>query len=115
MPMHEAKIILPKFDNQGKAIDHLHPLIAESILANFGGYSVQDICGVWKDPDSGRVYQDKSSAYVIAADWSGMNPVKLRWIARRAAVLLSQECIYMALPSGVEFIGQEAVQPAIAA
>jgi hypothetical protein len=101
----EAKIILPCFDNSGNALNSQRVRIEESLLDHFGGFSSHASMGAWKDPKSGKVYYDESVTYAIAADWSQVeNSSHIRWIAQNAAEIMSQECIYLSLPTGVEFV-----------
>ena len=101
----EAKIILPCFDNSGNALNSQRVRIESSLLDHFGGYSSSASMGAWRDTKTGKTYYDESVTYVIAADWSLVeNSSHIRWIAQNAAEVMSQECIYLSLPTGVEFV-----------
>jgi hypothetical protein len=102
----EAYIHIPLADNDGQMFPASMQYDFESQLVDlFGGCSVSDVRGVWKDPKSGRIYRDNCLRYAIAHDWDGFAAGKLRRLAAKAAQVFSQECIYVALPStGVEFI-----------
>lgn len=108
--MKEAKLILPQYDNSGNPLNAQRVRIESSLLDHFGGYSATQSVGVWRDPKTNKTYHEESITYVITADWSDVaNADHLRWIAQNAAESIAQECIYMALPDGVEFIQPYAV------
>lgn len=100
----ESKIILPKLDNDGFDLSQQIAHVEDAILQQYGGFNVAESKGAWRN-DEGKVYRDECLTYVIAADWADANnAIALRQIARYAASLMQQECVYMCLDGQVEFV-----------
>ena len=106
--MQEAFIHLPVADNDGKDLGPHMDHVLGLILDAFGGYTVVDAQGAWKDPKTGKVYREPVKRVAVAANWDayGVRAV-LHDIAVKACRYMRQECIYLALPDGVEFVGPE--------
>lgn len=109
--MKEAKIILPLFDNDGAALHREIEQIEYELLCEFGGYSAVNTRGAWRDQATGKVYHDSHVTYTLAARWDDLvdcgGLVKadiLLNIAAKAATIMRQVCIYVALPDGVQFV-----------
>ena len=100
----ESKIILPVMDNDGVALDSAISLIEGMLLQQYGGFNVSESRGAWRDSKDGKVYVDKCLTYVIASEWDAPNTLRL--IAKLAAQIMSQECIYICIDGSVEFISQ---------
>lgn len=62
------EIILPHVDNSGSSYHHAHEEVRKHLLARYGGYTVCQVAGEWRDPADGTVYMDASAAYRILAD-----------------------------------------------
>ena len=107
----ESKIILPVCDNDGVALDAAISLIEDTLLQQFGGFNVSESRGSWRDSNSGKVYVDKCLTYIVASEFDPANSVfawrALRQIAREAARIMRQECIYICIGGSVEFITQD--------
>lgn len=104
----ESKIILPVCDNDGVALDGKIYGIESLLLRQFGGFNVSESRGSWRDDKDGKVYVDKCLTYVIASDWGLDDKASvLRYIAKLAAEIMRQECIYICINGSVEFITQD--------
>ena len=101
----ESKIILPVTDNDGVALDAAISLIEDMLLQQYGGFNVSESRGYWRDSKDGKVYVDMCLTYVIASEWNAPNTLRL--IARLAADIMKQECIYICINGSVEFITQD--------
>lgn len=108
--MKEAIIHLPKNDNDGESLEYSRRMIEVKLLQEFGGYTKAKANGAWLSP-TGNIYDEEVFCYRIAAHWDaevdcgGKTKADiLRDIANKAAITMMQECIYVVLPSGVEFI-----------
>lgn len=100
----ESKLILPKQDNSGFDLSQQIAHVEDAILQQYGGFNVAESKGAWRNSD-GKVYRDDCLTYTIAADWAdASNAIALRQIARYAASLMQQECVYMCLDGQVEFV-----------
>lgn len=106
MPYHMAHMMLPVADNEGVSTHVAFGVAQAAMLDAFGGYTESLIHhGVWRDPASGVTYSDNVIRFDIAADWDADgNADKLRGIASVAASDMGQECVFMCLPTGVEFV-----------
>ena len=112
--MRVATLMLPNFDNDGRAIPEVHTALQDNLLDAFGGYSQLPAVGAWRDPQTGRVYRDSNTQYAIAMDDTPGNVAALRNVAMRAGVAAEQLAVMVTLPNGnVEFL--ETQQPAMAA
>ncbi len=104
----ESKLILPILDNDGLSLSKERLQIEDMILRDFGGFNRAASSGAWRDPVSGRVYSDDCLTYTIAGDWSGVVQRRtLEGIARYAARIMRQECIYLSLSGDVQFVAPE--------
>lgn len=103
--MEEAHIHLPLWDNDRRPLVDQRRQVLDMILGHFGGYTVTEGQGAWRDPETGRVYTAPVKRVTVAADWNdARNTRSLLSLARFAAIHLRQECIYLAFPSGVQFV-----------
>ena len=103
--IRESKLILPLYDNDGNDMAQQIAHVEDALLQHFGGYNRSASRGAWRDSVSGKVYNDSCCTYVIASEWDlAENFIALRQVARYAASLMTQECIYMCLDGSVEFV-----------
>ncbi|MBD3754214.1 MAG: hypothetical protein IE937_01065 [Gammaproteobacteria bacterium] len=101
----EATIILPVTGNDGMNLKPQTDTIVAELFDSFGGFTMQQANGAWKDPETGREYWEPVSVYHIASVWNEVNIAKLVSIARKAAEWMKQEAIYLSIPSkGVLFV-----------
>lgn len=108
----EATIILP--DAAG---DAAHVALADALVRAFGGLTITDCSGAWRDAadtvhvERGRVYTVAVPSLALPHDASGIvnhgaerlwlaAEGALRTIARDAAVAGQQECVYLRAPDG---------------
>lgn len=102
--MQEAIIHLPVTNNYGRNLDHERSVAEELILDLFGGFTCEEATGAWKSPE-GKIYREPMMVYRIAGNWDDdANVVNLVDLATDLAASMEQEAIYLALPSGVQFI-----------
>ena len=106
-----ATIILP--DNLGYAKERRR--IERKLMGTFGGYTCTAAHGGWVDPATGEEHEEMVRVYHIAAEWNAGRCIQLRAIAREAAELMDQLCIYIDTPPlGVQFIQPAGAQEAAA-
>jgi hypothetical protein len=98
--MRNASIILPAHDNDGASLAALHAVLSLELCETFGGYTARDVRGAWRDESDGRVYQDESTEYRIAADWNPEQRLALESIAARYCAEARQVCLYLEHANG---------------
>jgi hypothetical protein len=96
--MREAKIILPKADNDGRKLDSLHNLLSRTLAAVFGGFTKATVYGGWFD--EGKYFEDESWEYRIAMDNTPENVSKVETLAYDLCEKARQYAIYVVYPSG---------------
>lgn len=104
--MRETSFILPLTDNDGNGLAHVHAEVQEELLNAFGGFTMEDVQGVWRN-DEGRRFVDASKRYTVAFDDdpSRDNDYRFSLIAAQAGKRAKQECIYVRWSNGtVELI-----------
>lgn len=100
----EATLILPKMPNPDKGetcasansiATYLSRLeqVKVRLLNEFGGFTVTDGQGVWKNPDTNEVYQESVHIYTIALKQDDVHTIHL--MAYQARVWLNQEAVYL--------------------
>ena len=105
MKVSTATIILPEHDNDGGSLVQHRAAIESKLGHAFGGFTRTVGQGFWVDPDTGREYRESVFVYAIAAEWTTGACIQLRSIARIAASIMVQECVYIETPLlGVQFI-----------
>lgn len=103
--MRNATLILPVRDNDGADLSALHAVLSLELCEAFGGFTARDVRGAWRDESDGRVYQDESTEYRIAADWNPAQRLALESIAARYCAEARQVCVYVEHANGaVSFI-----------
>lgn len=67
--MHKATFLVPLTDNEGAAFTQDDwDWLQDSLVAQFGGWSIEStVQGAWKAED-GKVYRDQSFRYSVATD-----------------------------------------------
>ncbi|UTC29817.1 hypothetical protein BAJUN_01870 [Bajunvirus bajun] len=103
--MRNASIILPARDNDGADLSPLHAILAAELCNTFGGFTASAVTGAWRDDTDGRIYQDESTEYRIAADWNPAQREALESIAARYCAEARQVVIYVQHANGaVSFV-----------
>ncbi len=103
--MQEARLVMPKADNDGNELDLLHDQLATRLCEEFGGFTATDTRGGWIDESDGRLYREPGIAYDVAMEAIEDNDETLRLIAAEYCRRSAQICMYVRLASGsVEFI-----------
>lgn len=105
-PLHEARLIVPMFDNHGRDLIPLLRWVEESLITDFGGCTVlRQVFGAWRDPATGDLYREPVYVFDVAVPDTDHSAAQLRNIARKAATRGEQQSVYLRLPSGaVEFV-----------
>lgn len=103
--MRNASIILPVRNNDGADLSALHAVLALELCNTFGGFTSSIVTGAWRDETDGKVYQDESTLYRIAADWNPAQREELESIAARYCAEAEQVCVYVEHANGaVSFV-----------
>lgn len=97
--MREARIILPKIDNNGHDLASAHAALARDICRAFGGVTASDTRGMWVGYD-GTLYDEPGTAYDVAMDATEENAATLRDLAVRYGQLCGQEAVYVRYTCG---------------
>ena len=102
--LRETRIILPLRTNDGKPLDWLHARLKRQLAEKFGGYTAFQSFGGWVDPKSGKLIEEASVTYDVAAPEQSEN-YYLQILCEDLTEAAQQECIYLRLPTGsVNFI-----------
>lgn len=105
MALIDCFILVPVFYNDGRMVeeskfDQLECLIMEQV----GGYTQETgLRGGWRDPRTGRVYQDKHVKYVIGIDsWSKvLDIIKIaQWVKKE----WDQESVFLSIAGIPDFV-----------
>ena len=113
--MKEARIILPKADNNGQSLEFMHKSLATMLCKAFGGATATDSHGMWVSPE-GKLYDEPGTAYDVAMEDTAENAATMREIAFRFGRLAKQEAMYLRYASGkVEIVDTSAEMAAAAA
>jgi len=100
--MKLAQLILPLLDNNGESLFYQHEQLKHDLLKAWGGYTVQDGAGCWKNV-VGKIMAEQVRVYSIAM--SITDAQKLRLLALELAAAARQESVMIILPDGtVEFV-----------
>jgi len=102
--IREAQFILPSECS-------VHTALQAELLGLFGGFTVQEARGAWRD-DVGIVHWDNNYIYTVAADYAVEPPdlelsklIELRLLVRRYGANANQLSVYFKRPDGVvEFL-----------
>ena len=97
--MREARIILPKLDNNGNDLAFAHVALARDLCQAFGGATACDTRGMWVGYD-GTLYDEPGTAYDVAMDATEENARALRNLAVRYGHLCGQEAMYVRYACG---------------
>jgi hypothetical protein len=110
--MKLAQINLPVSDNEGRPLDIQHEDLADTLCAVFGGCTVTDGVGMWKD--GGKLYREPVRVYQVATP----NPADyhiVREIARKAGIAADQLAVFFAFDGKPEILDLRHEAPAVAA
>jgi hypothetical protein len=97
--MREARIILPKLDNNGSDLSFAHAALARDLCQTWGGATASDTRGMWVGYD-GTLYDEPGTAYDVAMDATDENATALRNLAVRYGRLCGQEAMYVRYACG---------------
>jgi len=113
--MREARIILPKLDNNGSDLSFAHAALARDLCQTWGGATASDTRGMWVGYD-GTLYDEPGTAYDVAMEATEENAAKLKAIAERYGALCQQEAMYVRYACGtVEIVDTRRAAAASAA
>jgi hypothetical protein len=116
VPTREAALLFPKRDNDGADLSKVHAALRADLLTAFGGYTVSEVSGQWRDSDTGAIYDDESLRYAVAAQWTPELTARLDSIARHYCAAAGQVTLYVMHAGGsVVFVTPEAAPVAVAA
>lgn len=103
--MRECKLILPKHDNDGRVLGAAHADLCRALLDSIGGYTCIHGAGAWRNPETGRVFNEEVVTYVVAVDPQTDHVEFLRALAAAFKVDAQREAVYFVGPDGgVEFL-----------
>jgi hypothetical protein len=78
----------------------VHSSLQADLLRSFGGFSVTEKIGAWKDSETGKVYREKSAHYEIAADWTPEQESALTALASYYCAIGEQICVLVTRANG---------------
>ena len=103
MTYEEFSFILPLFDNDGVPVDQAHKYAQSFLCGAWGGFTVEDVQGVWQSPQ-GITYSDDSKRYTVAIPVKAVEYDRFIALARELLYKARQEALYVKTPRGIEFI-----------
>lgn len=102
--LRESEIIVPVTDNNGQSLASLRDSIALSLSDAFGGVTMRESFGAWRD-STGKLYSEKVCELISAAPVSVESDSVLRRLASRLLRDGHQLAAYVKFPdSHVEII-----------
>ena len=93
--MQEARIILPVLDNAGFELHNAHAFIENALVRHWGGCTIFEGKGIWKDDASGTKYREAVYIYDVAMESNPIARDVLKAVAIHACRMASQECVYV--------------------
>lgn len=105
---HEASIIAPKYFNDGvRTTEGARAALASALVREFGGATVTEGNGLWRDPD-GATKAEPVFVYTVAAEEDAAADRLLEALAQGLAIATDQQAIYLKDTHGqVSFITKE--------
>lgn len=103
MTHEEFSFILPRLDNDGAPVDQAHKKAQAFMLGAWGGYTEQDVKGVWQSA-TGQIYRDNNVLYTVAIPTRAVEYDRFITLVRELLYLARQEALYVKTPQGVQFI-----------
>lgn len=102
--MRIAQITLPVYSNDHRHLVHTHEALSNDLLVLFGGFTVVDGQGAWKD-GVGTVYAEPVKVYSVAYE-PGKDHAEesIRGVAKRAGRGAQQIAMFIVLDGEAEFI-----------
>lgn len=94
--MREASFILPLTDGPCWA----HATAEDTLMRHFGGFSVAQVSGAWRDGPGGEIIRDTSIEYRIAAEWTDEKRNTFIGVALAAGREARQDAIYIKMDTG---------------
>lgn len=114
--MREGMVIVPQQTNDGRPLAHLQRHVIGRMVEAFGGATVREAQGAWRDAMSGTLYVEPVWEIVSAYEPEDSADEILRDIGLDVAAKGEQLAVYIRLASGeVEFLEGAPVAQAIAA
>src|ERR1700757_3209697 len=98
--MRCAYLILPTTSNDEVDQTDTHAALQSALCDYFGGFTMTQGKGGWRNPANARVYMDSVATYAIAMTESGDNESRLESIARFYGHMAGQVCVMLAHASG---------------
>lgn len=104
--MREAKIIIPRHDNNDMPLPALLEMVVHRAVDQWGGATVNRVTGYWKNEER-ELFIDDNHLVTIAMDMTEADEYHLRQLAEFVADEATQECVYICHASGqVEFVNR---------
>lgn len=97
--MREARIILPRFDNDDVALTEVHTWLRRQLAGAFNGFTAADADGYWLG-EKYTVYSERVTFYDVAMAPTGSNDLILRNVARVCGIMAKQQAVYVRYASG---------------
>lgn len=94
-----ASIILPNTDNNGMPQKRAHEYLRNTILATFGGVTMSDVRGMWKN-DEGTTFVDDSIRYEFACPDQPSTNHTIGEVAIIAGRMAGQDAMFVTYPNG---------------
>lgn len=102
--MFESELIIPKLDNDGHSLDALRDSIALAMSDAFGGVTMRDSNGAWRD-SNGKLYREPVTELISACEPDAKSDATLRSLADRILTEGHQKAAYVKFPdSHVEIV-----------
>jgi len=93
--MKEGIIIFPLLDNDGETLEDIHDALQRILVDMFGGFTMQEGQGGWRNPATHRLHMDKVAIYSVATQDTPENRRALGTIAVVCGMLGEQDAVYV--------------------
>lgn len=103
--MRLAQINLPKLSNTGASLVWTHENLQALLVRAFGGFTMTEGLGAWRDEATAKVYKEEVCVYSVAMEDTDENKREFKAIAAMIAADASQVCVFVVYASGdVDFV-----------
>jgi hypothetical protein len=108
-------IVCPKADNAGVCLKSVRDVALGYLVDKFGGATVRDAVGIWRDPKTGHLHNEPVWELVSAYEPSQASHNVLQGVAQWLGEAGRQEAVYVRFASGdVEIVDTRRTAPAVA-
>lgn len=98
--MRLASFQLPKKDNYGNDLAHIHDRVIDELCDTFGGFTRRETQSGWVD-DNNHLFLDNNFEYSVTIESDGVHLLKFRHIVLQAGYDAKQKAMFTVYPDGI--------------